>query len=148
MKYGPIQLTIPAKADYLDIVRSALYGVAVKCGFSFEDIEDMKVAITEACTNAILHAYEGSTNSGSVDISFMWNGEALMITVRDYGRSYEYNPGKQRSSTLHYKPLNEVTAGGLGIFMMQALMDDVEVCIENGTEVVLTKRMSRSEEMV
>jgi len=39
-----IGLTIPAKAVYLDIVRLTLYGVATKAGFTFEDIEDMKVA--------------------------------------------------------------------------------------------------------
>ncbi|MBH5319957.1 ATP-binding protein [Paenibacillus sp. GSMTC-2017] len=148
MKNRPIHLSIPAKADYLDIVRSALYGVAIKYGFVFEEIEDMKVAVTEACSNAILHAYEGDADAGSVDITFLWNGEALVITVRDYGNSNEHRGTETRTSIIHQSPLSEVTAGGLGIFMMQALMDEVEVSTEYGTEVVLTKRMSRSGELV
>ena len=52
-----VSLTIPAKAEYLQIVRLALFGVASGSGFSFEEIEDMKVAVAEACNNAIIHAY-------------------------------------------------------------------------------------------
>ena len=55
-----IGLTIPAKAEYLHIVRLTLFGIASNVGFSFEQIEDMKVAVAEACNNVVLHAYERS----------------------------------------------------------------------------------------
>ena len=42
-----VTLNLPATADYVDIVRLNLYGVASKMGFSYEDIEDMKVAVSE-----------------------------------------------------------------------------------------------------
>lgn len=147
MTSTPIRLTIPASADHLDIVRAALYAIAGKAGFSYEEIEDMKVAVTEACSNAILHAYAGIPTE-AIHISFMQEEHRLIISVKDYGRSFELAETKGRSSTLHDKPLAIASVGGLGIFLMQALMDEVEVRTGEGTEVVLIKRMSRSEEMV
>lgn len=147
MKQSPIILHIPASADYLDIVRTTLYAVASKAGFSYEAIEDMKVAVTEACTNAILHAYNG-LGEGLVEIVFQREQDQLTIAVRDDGDSFQFAPTEPQSATLHDTPLAEAAVGGLGIFMMQALMDEVEVRTGQGTEVILTKRMSRNEEMV
>ncbi len=64
-----IRLQIPAQADYLDVVRLCLYGIASKVGFTYEEIEDMKVAVAEACNNAVLHAYPDK-NDGVIDIHF------------------------------------------------------------------------------
>lgn len=147
MSQTPIKLRIPAEADYLDIVRAALYAIAAKCGFPYEDIEDMKVAITEACSNAILHAYKGNDDRGEVDVEFLTEADGLHITVRDYGSSYPDSP-PSITKGLHGTPISEAPVGGLGLFMMKALMDDVKVKVNNGTEVILTKRMSRNEEMV
>ncbi|MCR2806545.1 ATP-binding protein [Paenibacillus soyae] len=147
MKEIPVALSIPAKAEYLDMVRAVLFAVAGKTGFSYEEIEDMKVAVTEACTNAILHAY-GEAEEGSVHLTFSRSEGELCITVRDDGRSYLRRVNAPSTSTLHGLAISEATVGGLGIFMMEALMDEVKVKTENGTEVVLIKRMSRNEEMV
>ncbi|MFD0589085.1 ATP-binding protein [Paenibacillus sp. GCM10027627] len=148
MSHTPVVLTIPARSDHLDIVRAALYAVASKAGFSFEEIEDMKVAVTEACTNAILHAYRGFAE-GVVQLSFLWDQRELHISVKDFGSSFEHKEeARGPLPVMGETPLSELAVGGLGIFMMQALMDDVLVRTENGTEVVLIKRMSRNEEMV
>lgn len=53
-----IVINLPATAEYVDIVRLNLYGVASKMGFSYEEIEDMKVAVSEACNNSVLYAYK------------------------------------------------------------------------------------------
>lgn len=148
-----IGLTIPAQAEYLDIVRLTLYGVASKAGFSFEDIEDMKVAVAEACNNAILHAYEHG-QSGSVDIQFEQQDGFLQITVKDEGNSFHYVQTDSEAVALHHKSISEAAVGGLGLFLMQALMDDVQVLTHSGkgTEVVLKKQLAgqlnRKEEMV
>lgn len=147
MSQTPIKLRIPAEAEYLDIVRAALYAIAAKCGFPYEDIEDMKVAITEACSNAILHAYKGNDDRGEVDVEFLTAPDGLCITVRDYGGSHFVSSPSVPAAGLHGTPISEAPVGGLGLFMMKALMDDVKVKVDNGTEVVLTKRMSRNEEM-
>ncbi|MDD9271014.1 anti-sigma B factor RsbW [Paenibacillus sp. GCM10023248] len=148
-----IGLTIPAQAEYLDIVRLTLYGVASKAGFSFEDIEDMKVAVAEACNNAILHAYEHA-QSGTVEIRFEQQDGCLQIAVKDQGASFHYVQRDSEAVTLHHKSIGEAAVGGLGIFLMQALMDDVQVRTNSGqgTEVVMKKQLAgqlnRKEEMV
>jgi serine/threonine-protein kinase RsbW len=144
-----IGLTIPAQAEYLDIVRLTLYGVATKAGFSFEDIEDMKVAVAEACNNAILHAYaEGEP--GIVEIQFEPSEGYMKITVKDEGDSFHYVQTAPEELTLHHKSIQEASVGGLGLFLMQALMDDVQVFARGGqgTKVVLTKQVYRKEEIV
>ena len=52
-----VTMFVTAAAEYVELVRLALYGIASKMGFNFEEIEDMKVALSEACNNAVLHAY-------------------------------------------------------------------------------------------
>ncbi|MDR6554310.1 anti-sigma B factor RsbW [Paenibacillus qinlingensis] len=148
-----IGLTIPAKADYLDIVRLTLYGVATKAGFAFEDIEDMKVAVAEACNNAILHAYEEG-QSGNIELQFECSNGFMKISVKDEGRSFHYVQTNHDDTSLHNKSISEANIGGLGLFLMQALMDEVQVLTHTGkgTEIILTKQLagqaSRKEELV
>ncbi|MFD2115621.1 anti-sigma B factor RsbW [Paenibacillus yanchengensis] len=142
-----IYLTIPADAAYIDIVRLTLYGVASKAGFSYEEMEDMKVAVSEACTNAVLHAYNDCHN-GIIDISFTLEDNSMHISIKDYGSSFKYEQNVVSTAAHHDKPLEEIAAGGLGIFMMQALMDSVKVCSDLGTEIILIKRMGGNEDSI
>lgn len=137
---------VPADAEYVDIIRLTLYGIASKWGFSYEEIEDMKVAVAEACNNAVLHAYEG-TNKGFMEVKFEMQEDGIRISVKDEGASFDYEHKEGEATSLHNKNLNEINAGGLGIFMMQALMDDVKVHTEEGTEVILTKFLQRNGEL-
>ncbi|WP_458121291.1 anti-sigma B factor RsbW [Paenibacillus sp. Z6-24] len=141
-------LNLPATAEFVDVVRLNLYGIASKMGFSYEDIEDMKVAVSEACNNSVLYAY--GQNDGHIDVTFEIGEETLSITVEDEGESFESVRGIGEDSTLHDKDLNDVQIGGLGFYLMQALMDDVS--IENvagqGTRVVMSKSLALSEERV
>ncbi|WP_312110884.1 anti-sigma B factor RsbW [Brevibacillus reuszeri] len=144
-----VSITIPAEAEYLDIVRLTLYSFATKAGFSFEEIEDMKVAVSEACNNAILHAY-GDAEAGMIDLRLENDGEQLTISVQDYGQSF-VNTGESGSSVSGKgEEISELSVGGLGIFLMEALMDEVHVHSKNGkgTRIVLSKRLSRNEERV
>ncbi|MFD2611820.1 anti-sigma B factor RsbW [Paenibacillus gansuensis] len=140
-----VSLKLPADAEYVDIVRLTLYGIAVKMGFSYEQIEDMKVAVSEACNNAVLHAYEGIA-AGYMEIRFERGVDSLSITVKDEGKSFNVEGRDPNRASMHDKQLEEVQAGGLGLYLMQALMDDVRVESNSGTEVVLTKLLSRSAE--
>ncbi|TMV45159.1 anti-sigma B factor RsbW [Paenibacillus mesophilus] len=139
-----VTLRVPALAEYVDLVRLTLYGIASKLGFLYEEIEDMKVAVSEACNNAVLHAYD---QPGMMEIRFLIMDGALSIIVKDEGKSFVPAPDAGSTPSLHGKTLGEIEAGGLGLYLMQALMDEVEVLSGAGTEVVLTKRLARSEEM-
>ena len=143
-----VVLQLPASAEYVDIVRLNLYGIASKMGFTYEDIEDMKVAVSEACNNSVLYAYGQA--DGMVDVIFEVGSSVLSITVKDEGESFDSLDASGERLTLHDKELNDVQVGGLGFYLMQALMDDVSVVSEagKGTVVTLTKRLNFSEEKV
>lgn len=143
-----IQLNLPATAEYVDIVRLNLYGIATKMGFSYEEIEDMKVAVSEACNNSVLYAY--NHEDGMVEVAFEVRMDELVITVKDNGESFDSYGAGEKAATLHDKELGEAQIGGLGFYLMQALMDDVTVTNEagKGTTVTLTRKLSRSEEKV
>ncbi|NBD23950.1 anti-sigma B factor RsbW [Paenibacillus glycinis] len=151
-----ITLQVPASAEYIDLVRLTLYGLAVKMGFSYEEIEDMKVAVSEACNNAVLYAYgdlsageaaQAPTPSPRIEVRFVKKDDALSIVVKDDGRSFDAVAAARRAKPVNGKSIEELQAGGLGLYLMQALMDDVEVNSDMGTEVVLTKRLVKSGEM-
>jgi serine/threonine-protein kinase RsbW len=146
MKNLSVSLSIPADADYLHIMRLTLFGIATKIGFSFEEIEDMKVAVGEACNNVILHAYK-KEQSGILELIFEMVEQGLSIHIKDKGHSFDSVKTALRVNSHHNKSLGETEVGGLGIFMMHALMDNVQVITDQGTEVILTKRLSRKEEI-
>jgi len=134
-----IRLQIPALADYIDIVRVCLFGIASKLSFSYEEIEDMKVAVSEACTNAVLH---GSRTSqlNNIDICFEIRERSLTIKVSNKGTSFEHVDALENASPLPETDISELPVGGLGIYLMQALMDEVTVeTIDNITQVTLVK---------
>ncbi|WP_183587393.1 anti-sigma B factor RsbW [Paenibacillus rhizosphaerae] len=143
-----VVITLPANADFVDIVRLNLYGIASKMGFSYEDIEDMKVAVSEACNNSVLYAY--GQEGGMVEVTFEIGRDQLSIKVKDDGESFDRMDRTENTVTLHDKDLHDVEIGGLGFYLMEALMDDVAVDNEagRGTQVVMTKRLMRSEEKV
>jgi serine/threonine-protein kinase RsbW len=138
-----VTLTVPAQAEYVDLIRLTLYGIASKMKYSFEEIEDMKVAVSEAVNNVVLHAYGGG--DGVIEVSFAVSEDELAITVRDHGVSF--TPADDReAASLHGKSIDEIQSGGLGLYLMQALMDRVEVTHDGGTAVILTKKRDRTEE--
>ncbi|WP_028594881.1 anti-sigma B factor RsbW [Paenibacillus assamensis] len=136
-----VKLSLPAQADYVDVVRLTLYGIASRIGFSYEEIEDMKVAVSEACNNAVLYAY--SQEGGVVDVTFDIGEHELELTIRDQGSSFMANDKLGHATGWHDTQLDDVQAGGLGFYLMQALMDDVSISSQEGrgTEVKMMKRV-------
>lgn len=138
-----IRLQIPSHADYIDIVRVCLYGVASKLNFSYEDIEDMKVAVSEACTNAVLHGGSGKEGGSLIDITFQPSVTGITIIVKNEGPPFEHSESSTAGPPLQGIDISELPVGGLGIYLMEALMDEVSVKSGGcGTEVILTKYVS------
>lgn len=133
-----MQLRIPSLADNIDIVRLCLYGIASKMGFTYEDIEDMKVAVSEACNNAILHQ-NPDDKQGMIDICFEMEDAALSIIIKDNGPGFDYEETLKEALPLRATEVADLRIGGLGIYLMQALMDKVEVISGSGTVVNMTK---------
>jgi serine/threonine-protein kinase RsbW len=142
-----IVLQIPSRPEYVRVVRLALLGIASRLEFSFDDVEDMKLAVSEACNNAILHAapgYDCDANAGKealegtsaasekaletpgfVKIVVTLYDNRIEITVVDEG--YIAPPGLPRPSAAPpHGPDAELRESGLGLYLMQSLMDEVE----------------------
>lgn len=124
-----IKMEITSNPEYVGIIRLTTSGIANKIGFSIDDIEDMKVAVSEACTNAIKHS-----NNDVFNITFSMLENGLTIEIQDNGRGYDVENTVQPD-------LENPKENGLGLFIIQTLMDDVSIeSKENkGTIVKMTK---------
>ncbi|MBM7615600.1 ATP-binding protein [Alkaliphilus hydrothermalis] len=131
-----IQLSIPNKPEYVSVARLTVTAIANRMGFDIEGIEDIKVAIAEACTNAITH---GKNENDNFSVNFIMDEEKLTITVCDHGMGCIVNNIKKPD----FNHLNQEKEGGLGIFIIRSLMDDVQITSNHGigTTITMTKYM-------
>ncbi|QEK10890.1 histidine kinase [Crassaminicella thermophila] len=125
-------ISVPSKPEYVHVVRLTASAIASRMGFDIEQIEDIKVAIAEACTNAIEHGL--CYNKQNFDINFFVDDEKMTIEVFDRGHGFE-------SSQLKEPDLTSPKEGGLGIFIIKSLMDEVEILsdIGKGTMIKMIK---------
>ncbi|HET7615539.1 MAG TPA: anti-sigma B factor RsbW [Bacillales bacterium] len=137
------EMTVPAKPEYVGVVRLTASGVANRVGFTYDEIEDIKVAVSEACTNAVDHAYKNQ-NEGKVTIGFGVYEDRLEIMVVDRGRSFDFETVRDNvgpfEGEVFVEQLNE---GGLGLFLIETLMDKVEISGESGVIVLMTKYIQK-----
>jgi len=130
-------LTFPAKFEYLDEIRDFVGGQARASGFSEKDIYSVQLAADEAVSNIIEHAYEGIPNA-SFELDCDCDNDRLVITVLDHGRSFD--PSKVAAPDIK-ADLSDRKIGGLGIFLMRKLMDEVRYEITpSGNRLTLVKR--------
>ncbi len=122
-----VELKIPAKAEMLSIVRFALANIAAQLDIGSEEIEDMKIAVSEACTNAVQYAYpKKSADKNYIVIKFKPQKESLEIIVQDKGCGF--NAKKPPKRELHDEDIHM----GLGIVFMKNLMDKVSISSAKG----------------
>lgn len=116
-----IRLTIPAKAEYITLGRLALSGIARarEGGVPPEVLGDLKLALTEACTNSVRHAYDDG--SGTVEIVYELYPDRLVVVVADQGEGFTYDLATPENGD------GELTEGGLGIAIIDALADELEI---------------------
>ena len=121
-----VRLTIPARAEYITLGRLALTAIAGVRPVSDETLHDLKLALTEACTNSVKHAY--GEDGGSIDIVYELLSDRLAVEVGDAGAGFEPNGGR-RGGAGEDELLEE---GGLGIEIIRALTDEVEIAEREG----------------
>ncbi len=128
-----VELRIPSKAEWVAVARLAVAAVANRLNFSIEDIEDVKLAVAEACTNCIQHAH----GSDQIEITCETESDSLTVRVRDYGCG-------TRPEVVASRHADEPRVGGLGVFLIRSLMDSVEYDVhpERGTNLVMTKKVT------
>jgi serine/threonine-protein kinase RsbW len=113
-----VRLTIPAKAEYITLCRLALTGLSRLRPLSEEVLADLKLAITEACSNSVRHAYDAEA-VGTVEIAYELRGDRLAVEVADNGTGFELDDKGAGARGL--------SEGGLGIAIIRAIADDFEL---------------------
>ena len=121
---GQVRLTIPARPEYITLCRLALTGLSRLGNFSEELLADLKLALTEACSNSVRHAYaEGE--GGIVHIVYALEPGRVVIQVTDEGGGFDPESAAAEG--------DDLTEGGLGIAIIRAIADQVEIGTrENG----------------
>jgi len=124
-----LHLVVPARAEYLSLVRLVVAAVAKEAGFTDESVADIKVALSEASTNVVRHAYHDAAREKEViEITCYELPDSMVLEVIDHGCGM---------------PLPPPPSEGLGLGIMGSLMDDVEVETgKTGTTVLLEKSLS------
>jgi serine/threonine-protein kinase RsbW len=112
-----VRLSIPAKPEYITLSRLALTGLSRLRPLSEEILGDLKLALTEACTNSVRHAYDGG--EGVVEILYELHSDRVVVEVTDTGEGFD--PPQNVASE------EELSEGGLGIAIIQALSDELEI---------------------
>ena len=142
-----IRLSFPAKADYLLLARLALGGVVRDLSVGPELLADLRLAVTEACGNAVRHAYSDG-GDGLVEVAFVVNQDRLEMIVTDSGAGLAL-PMVERLLEVEPEsdPVAEPMDGGMGIAIIRAIVDELEVESGEdgrGTVVRMTKFLSES----
>ena len=118
-----VRLRVPARAEYIALARLALSGLADLIELPEELLADLKLALTEAVSNSVRHAYAGG--AGFVSIAYELGGDALAVEVVDDGKGFD----PDRPPALEGE---ELTEGGLGIAIIRTIADEFELHSQPG----------------
>lgn len=121
-------LKVPSQTDNLELIREFVSRVAAKVGFDDEDVNKIELAIDEACTNVIKHAY-GKDTKKPIDIAIKLDYDKFTVIVTDQGKGFNLKNIKTPDMKEY---LAEMRIGGLGIFLMKNLMDEVDFDVKPG----------------
>ena len=124
------QLKIPSQSDNLAIIRDVVAKVASRVGFDTDEASKIELAVDEACTNVIKHAYANNSNQ-MIEVSIKVDQKKLIIIVADKGKGF--NPDEIKLPDLN-KSIKEGRKGGLGLCLIKTLMDKVEFEIKPGSK--------------
>ena len=115
-----VRLEIPPKPQFVSLCRLALTAICREHQYSDDDIADLKLAITEACSNSIRHAYDSEavdSDSSRVFVTYRVHADRIVVEVRDNGPGFDWTGPEH----------DELPEGGLGISIIQAVCDEFEV---------------------
>ncbi len=133
------ELRVKSKTENLSEIRDFVSTYALAAGMPAASIDNIILAVDEACTNIIKHAYKLSPQ-GEIIIKIDYDEEKFTVTIIDYGKSFEADRVPQPDLQKYYR---EHRVGGLGMYLMKSLMDDVEYISIPGeyNQVLLSKNI-------
>lgn len=116
-----LERTFPGRFSSLEKISVFVKKAAEKAGLDELQVYYVELAVDEACSNIIEHAY-GGENIGTISLQLKVTAEGLSITIRDHGKTF--NPESIPSVNIR-EPLEKRSPGGAGIFLMRKIMDEV-----------------------
>lgn len=136
----PLRLTLPSHPRYLPLVRALVQEGAGLAGFDEDLAHRILLAVTEAVTNVIRHAYGGATGE-RIDVELSAVPDRFELRIVDYGRFVD-------PQTIESRPLGEVRPGGLGVHLIKCTMDEVSYTknAHGGTTLTLVKHAGAHKE--
>lgn len=132
------EIVVKSTTDNLSVIRDFINEQAVKAGFDAEDINKIILAVDEACTNVIKHAYKFSPD-GEISISTKIEKNKFVISIFDRGLHFDPNKIPEPDIVEYHKSKK---IGGLGMYLMKKLMDEVKYNIsKDSNQVILIKKL-------
>ncbi len=135
------KLRFPSKTDNLEIIREFVNRLALKTGFNPSTADQISLAVDEACTNVIKHAHKFDSRR-MIDIIVYLDNEKIEIIISDTGKGFD--PSKLPEPDLR-QYIHEAKMGGLGIYLMKTIMDEVNYTFNPGTknQVAMIKYLNK-----
>jgi serine/threonine-protein kinase RsbW len=141
-----VEMKIPAKPEYVGVIRLTISGIASRMGYTYEEIEDIKIAVSEAATNAVQHAYP-EDEAGEVIVGFGIYEDKLETMVADSGQSFNFLKTKNELGPYtESSTVDQLSEGGLGLYLIETLMDEVRVLNRSGVTVFMVKYLNEERE--
>lgn len=141
-----MKMQIPAYGKNESFARNAVAGFAVECSPTVSEIGDIKTAVSEAVTNAVVHAYDSESADNLIEICADIDEEnVLTVSVRDFGKGIK-NVEEAKEPFFTTRPDEE--RSGMGFTIIETFMDEmsVESELNKGTVVVMRKRIGGNAE--
>jgi serine/threonine-protein kinase RsbW len=127
------ELSIPSDERHVRVVRARLRGFCRDLSFSRKELEELELALHEACVNAIRHARPAG-GATELSVRFLKERDGITIEVRDGGSGFD-------AATVDAPGPEDLRENGYGIFIIRRIVDRFETRrLENGFTVTMTKR--------
>jgi serine/threonine-protein kinase RsbW len=134
-------LSVDSRLERLSEIADFVELAARECGMNDAQVYDVQMAVDEACANVIEHAYRGRTD-GTIDIACEKEGKEFIVTIQDLGERFD---PKKVARPRTRDPLSKRNIGGLGLFFMHKLMDQVkfEFSSGSGNRLTMVKKIKK-----
>ena len=127
-----LQLTLPARAENVIVVRQAVAGLGEALGLSDQRVDDLKTVVSEACNNVVLHAYDGEP--GPLEVTADPGADDLVVSIADRGDGFRPQASAEEASL------------GLGLPLIASLSDGFEVSGRAGVGTTTRVRFAFEEQ--
>ena len=139
-----ISIVMDSLSENISFARVAVTAFIAPLDPSVEEVTEIKTAVSEAVTNAVIHGYNNQGSQGKVRLNLLAQDRTITIEVADDGIGIEDIDTARQPL---YTTKGEMERSGLGFTVMESFMDTVSVesALGEGTTVTMTKTLKRQE---